>query len=138
MFQPFDNPEGPSTRGVVKPLAFTGRTPEETAYDRELRDVLEKAILRLPEDYRLVFMLRDVEEMSIEETAQCLKLSEVNVKVRLHRARALLRNELCAKAGAATLECFRFHASRCDRVVESVLKPLRREEKESHLYHTFG
>ena len=138
MFQPLDRTEESSSTSVVKLLAFTGRTPEEAAYDRELRDVLEKAILRLPEDHRLVFMLRDVEEMSTEDTAQCLKLSQENVKVRLHRARATLRNELCAKAGATTLQCFHFHASRCDRVVESVLTPLRREEKEVRLYYTFG
>ena len=121
MFQPLDNREESLSRGVLKPLASTGRTPEEKTYDRELGDVLEKAILGLPEGYRLVFILRDVEDMSTEEAAQCLNLSQENIKVRLHRARAALRNELCEKAGATTLQCFHFHASRCDRVVESVL-----------------
>ena len=90
-FQPLDNPEQSSMRGITA-HAPSGRSPEETAYDRELGSVLEKAILRLPEDYRLVVILRDVEEMSTEETAECLNLSQENVKVRLHRARAGFRN----------------------------------------------
>jgi RNA polymerase sigma-70 factor (ECF subfamily) len=123
-FEPLDNSEQSSTRGVMKPLASGGRSPEENAYNRELSSILEKAILGLPEDYRLVVILRDVEEMSTEETAECLNLSQENVKVRLHRARAGLRKELYALAGATAVQSFHFHAERCDRVVKNVVRVL--------------
>lgn len=123
-FQPLESSEQFSTRSVMEPLAFTGRNPEEKAYDRELENILEQAILALPEDYRLVFVLRYVEEMSTEETAHCLNLSQENVKVRLHRTRAGLRNELRARAGATAIQDFHFHATRCDRIVKNVFRTL--------------
>jgi RNA polymerase sigma-70 factor (ECF subfamily) len=96
------------------------RTPEQQAYDREVGSVLEKAVLALSEEYRLVFMLRDVEGMNTEETAESLNLTPENVKVRLHRARAALRRELFSTVGATAAHCFDFHAVRCDRVVGRV------------------
>ena len=122
-YQSLDN-AGESKGGVMGSLASAGRSPEEAAYDRELGDVLESAVLELPEDHRLVFMLRDVEGMTTDETAECLNLSPENVKVRLHRARAGLRKELYARAGATTVQSFQFHATRCDRVVKNVFKML--------------
>lgn len=100
------------------------RSPEQQAYDRELAAVLEKAVLALSEEHRLVFMLRDVEGLSTEDTAQCLSLTEENVKVRLHRARARLRKRLYEAAGATTARCFAFHAVRCDRIVKNVFQML--------------
>jgi RNA polymerase sigma-70 factor (ECF subfamily) len=70
-------------------------------------------------------VLRDVEEMSTAETAEALSLTETNVKVRLHRAHELLREELYARAGASAAQAFGFHATRCDRVVSAVLARLR-------------
>ena len=99
-------------------------TPESNASRSEMGSMLEKAILTLPDGYREVVVLRDIEEMSTTETAEALSLSEANVKVRLHRAHELLRNELMAMAGAARAEAFGFHASRCDRVVQNVLPRL--------------
>jgi len=58
--------------GIMDSLESNSPSPERSAYDRELGGVLEKAILRLPEDYRLVFTMRDMEEMSTAETAECL------------------------------------------------------------------
>ena len=103
----------------------TTRTPEQQAYDRELAAVLEKAVLSLSEQHRLVFMLRDVEELSTEETAHCLNLTQENVKVRLHRARAGLRKKLYQALGGTTTRSFQFHAVRCDRVVNNVFQSLR-------------
>ena len=111
---------------VMKSLTSTDRTPEQETYDRELSVVLEKAVLTLSEDYRLVLMLRDVEGMSTEETAQCLNLTQENVKVRLHRAHAMLRKKLRAAVGATTARCFQLHAVRCDRVVHGVFRTLGR------------
>src|SRR5215470_17150608 len=126
-FQTIDDSEE-SKGGVMGALASDGRDPEEAAFDRELGEVLERAILRLPEDHRLVFMLRDVEGMSTDETAESLGLTPENVKVRLHRARATLRKELYARAGATTAESFQFHALRCDRVVKNVFRTLGLQE----------
>lgn len=123
-FQALDNSEQFSTRNLMKQLESSDRNPEEKAYDRELGSVLENAILGLPDDYRLVFILRDVQEMSTEETAECLNISLENVKVRLHRARAGLRKKFYARAGATALQSFHFHAARCDRIVNSVFRML--------------
>ncbi len=68
--------------------------PDDVAENNELRAVLDKVIERLPEDYKIVFMLRDVEGLSTKETAEIMNLSVPAVKSRLHRARAFLRNEL--------------------------------------------
>ena len=69
--------------------------------DKELATLLEDSVEALPESYRLVFVLREVEKMDTRETAECLGLSEESIKVRLHRARALMRRELTARAGPA-------------------------------------
>jgi len=122
-FQSLDD-SGEFTGGTMKPLAAEGPSPEEAAYDRELRGVLERAVVELPEDYRLVFMLREVEGMSTDETADCLSLSSENVKVRLHRARATLRKTLFKEAGGTSAQSFQFHAPRCDRVVANVFRIL--------------
>ena len=98
--------------------------PEQQASSGEVRKLLEEAILALPDAYRAVLMLRDVEEMNTAEAAAVLDISEENVKVRLHRARALLRRELYARAGATSTAAFQFGAARCDRVVEAVFARL--------------
>jgi len=122
-YQSLDGSEE-SKGGIMDSLASHGRDPEETTYDGELGNVLERAILKLPEEYRLVFTLRQVEGMTTGETAECLGLTAENVKVRLHRARAALRKELYSRIGATTARSFQFHASRCDRVVNNVLRTL--------------
>ena len=99
--------------------------PEQQASTSQIRGLLEEAVEQLPEAYRAVFMLRDVEEMNTIETATVLDLTEENVKVRLHRARALLRKSLFAKAGVERKEAFSFHATRCDRVVKNVFDRIR-------------
>jgi RNA polymerase sigma-70 factor (ECF subfamily) len=98
------------------------RDPEEQAYDRELRAVLERAIEALPESYRSVFILRVVEGLDVNETASALDIGMEAVKTRLHRARALLRKELERGAGIIAPQLFPFHLSRCDRVVEGVFR----------------
>jgi RNA polymerase sigma-70 factor (ECF subfamily) len=111
---------------------FAGRlisvdNPERDTYDRELKAVLEHAIEKLPQDYRSVFILRIVEELSIKETAECLDLTIETVKTRLHRGRALLRKYLQYRAGILAPEIFPFHLSRCDRIVENVLQQIARQ-----------
>ncbi|MGH9338575.1 MAG: RNA polymerase sigma factor [Acidobacteriota bacterium] len=99
-----------------------GRDPEEQTYNGELRMVLEKAFDALSDDYRSVFMLREIEGLSTAETAECLEITEENVKTRLHRARALLQRELYSLAGANGSEAFQFLGARCDRIVARVLE----------------
>ncbi len=102
--------------------------PEQSTSRAEITRILEQAVLALPEQYRTVLMLRDVEEMSTAETAAALSITEVNVKVRLHRGRALVRKHLFARAGASAKAAFPFMGVRCDRVVERVFARL----SESH------
>ncbi len=98
------------------------RDPERQLYDRELKQVLERAIDALPESYRTVFVLRLVEGLSVAETAACLDVGEETVKTRLHRARSLLKKDLHRRAGLVATDVFPFHLSRCDRVVEAVFR----------------
>ncbi|MGB7622512.1 MAG: RNA polymerase sigma factor [Terriglobia bacterium] len=98
--------------------------PEQTTSDAELRQLLEEAVLDLPEQYRIVVMMRDVEELSTSETAAALEITEENVKVRLHRGRAMMRRGLFARVGETAKETFSFMGVRCDRVVARVLQRL--------------
>jgi RNA polymerase sigma-70 factor (ECF subfamily) len=109
---------------VMDSVVSSERSPEEKTYDREVGRLLGKAVLSLSEDYRLVFVLRDVEGLSTVETARCLDLTPENVKVRLHRAHAALRKHLYRSIGDGASRCFEFHAARCDRVVARVLEVL--------------
>src|SRR5689334_7218981 len=103
----------------------TDADPERQAYGRELGRVLEQAVDALPETYRTVFMLREIEGLSTTETAEGLGLGEEAVKTRLHRARAMMRRSIAERLGAAGREAFPFHADRCDRVVGAVLAEIR-------------
>jgi len=98
--------------------------PESETASVEMSKILEQAIESLPEAYRAVVMMRDVEDMSTAETAECLSLSEENVKIRLHRAHEMLRKELYANAKISAADAFPFHAPRCDRVVANVFARL--------------
>jgi RNA polymerase sigma-70 factor (ECF subfamily) len=88
----------------------------------ELKKAMERAIQDLPEKYRAVFILRELEEMSVAETKECLAISEVNVKVRLNRAKSMLRNSLSGIYKSENI--FEFHLSRCDRMVDNVMKQI--------------
>ena len=110
--------------GIMPAFQSNSPTPEANASRSELKGLLEEAILALPQMYRAVIVLRDVEEMNTAETAEVLSLTEANVKVRLHRAHELLRGELFTRAGASNTQAFDFHATRCDRVVCAVFERL--------------
>jgi len=94
-------------------------TPVTAAVNSELRSILNDAIGKLPEIYRSVFVMREIENMNIAETKECLNISEVNVKVRLNRAKALLRDILSAQYSKEDI--LHFHLSRCDHMVEKVM-----------------
>lgn len=95
--------------------------PEERAASRQALGLLESAIDRLPSIHRTVILLREAEGLSTEEAAHALGVSEAVVKVRLHRARAALRELLTRDLGRSAKDVFPFPAQRCDRVVRAVL-----------------
>lgn len=105
-------------------LTSPSASPEQQASSAEMGHLLEEGILALPENYRTVVMMRDIEEMSTADTATALNLSEENVKIRLHRARILLRKELFARVGAGRAKAFPFMGVRCDRVVKRVFEAI--------------
>jgi RNA polymerase sigma-70 factor, ECF subfamily len=96
--------------------------PEQQAFAGELRALIESAIEAMPEHYRVVFVMRDVEGLSTAESADCLDITEETAKTRLHRARMLLREALYQRAGIESGAAFPFPAARCDRIVAAVLE----------------
>lgn len=103
----------------------SGPDPENRAIGGELRSFLEAAVEALPEAYRVVFVLREVEGLSTLETANSLDVTEEAVKTRLSRARALLRRELMVRAGPSIARGFPFLGRRCDRMVAVVMTRVR-------------
>jgi len=99
------------------------QTPVSVTVNSELRSILNDAISRLPEIYRTVFVMREIENMNVAETKECLNISEVNVKVRLNRAKAMLRDLLSVQYTKDDI--LQFHLSRCDRMVDVVMKRIR-------------
>lgn len=100
-------------------------SPEGGAMRTELRRLLEKKIDALPLAFRTAFILREVEEMTIEEAAECLGVPEATVRTRVFRARALLRASLAEEMDLATADVFAFAGARCDRIVAGVLARLQ-------------
>lgn len=107
---------------VVESVKSSSPDPEQQLLNQEAMGFLQLAIDALPDPYRCVFVLRQIENMSTRETAACLDLTEETVKIRLLRARQMLRNELYTRAGASSSRAFQFMGVRCDRVVCRVLE----------------
>ncbi len=100
--------------------------PEERAAAREAVRLVERAVDGLAAPYRAVFVLREVEQLSTRETADALEIGEEAVKVRLHRARAMLRDALGEQVERAAPEAFPFLAPRCNRIVSQVMAAIAR------------
>ena len=98
--------------------------PEKTMAQREIQHVVEHAVDDLPEAFRMVFITRVIEGMNVEETAEVLGLKPETVKTRLHRARAMLRDNVEKKIGPVIMEAFPFAGKRCERLTDAVLKRL--------------
>jgi RNA polymerase sigma-70 factor, ECF subfamily len=113
---------GPEGGQIIPfPHMSTEMDPERSAAQREIRKLLEQSIDTLPEPFRVVFVMRDVEEMSIEETATALAIRPETVKTRLHRARRLLRRSLDDHLASTLKDAFPFAGARCARLTEAVL-----------------
>lgn len=100
-------------------------SPVTTTLRAEMRAMLERRIDELPVAFRTVFVMREVEEMTVEETAAALEIPPATVRTRLFRARALLRNALANDLDVATRDVFGFAGARCDRIVAAVLERTR-------------
>src|SRR5579864_9489121 len=120
--------EDTETMGALK---SPGADPERQAFAGELRVLIESAIEALPEHYRAVFVMREVEGMSTAESAECLDITEETAKTRLHRARMLLRGTLYERAGIESGAAFSFHAPRCDRIVARVFEQIEANDRSN-------
>lgn len=100
------------------------QTPEHLVARQEIRRMVERAVDRLPAAFRMVFILRVMEQLSIQETAETLGIPAATVKTRLHRAIQLLRQALGGELADALEEAFPFCGSRCDRLTRTVLSQL--------------
>lgn len=103
---------------------FANSNPEAEAARAEIRRLLEAALDDLPDAFRVVFVMREIEQMSTEETADQLHLVPETVKTRLHRARRLLRQALQEKLGSALHDTYGFDGARCERITATVLSRL--------------
>jgi RNA polymerase sigma-70 factor, ECF subfamily len=114
--------DGELSRAIEDASSDSPHCNPEVSFDRDrLRSTLESAIASLPARFRAVFMLREVEGLTIGETAQYLGVPAATIKTRDHRARAMLRRKLGAQFDGAGLPLFEFLRERCDRIVARVL-----------------
>jgi len=122
-------PEGEiDPSGVNDVVDESGESPSSAILRAEIRNLLEQKIDELPVAFRTVFVMREVEDMTVQETAECLSIPEATVRTRLFRARALLRDAIARDMDLAVLDVFHFAGERCDRIVETVLtSPLLQE-----------
>jgi RNA polymerase sigma-70 factor (ECF subfamily) len=101
--------------------------PDAAASRGEVRRLLERNIDALPDQFRTAFVLREVEEMSVDEAAACLGVPAATVRTRTFRARALLREAMAREVDVATVHAFGFAGDRCDRIVAGVLARWREQ-----------
>ena len=100
----------------------TNNDTDKIIQNRELGSIIEKALVQIPLDYRMVFSLREINGLNVSETAEMLNISEANVKVRLNRAKAMLRKEI--ESSYSANELFEFNLIYCNAMVENVMKKI--------------
>lgn len=105
---------------AIPMFTHTNNDTEKAVQNNELKQVIEKALSDIPFNYRMVFSLREITGMSIAETAELLRISPANVKVRLNRAKAMLRTEIEKKY--LPDELFEFNLIHCDAIVKNVMR----------------
>ena len=109
----------------------TSNQDDSQEVSKNLKRALESAISHLPSKYRVVFILREIEEVSVADTASMLEITDDNVKIRLHRAKNMLKDML--RAEASSLDIFAFHASRCALIAARVMGHIN-----SRMIYPFG
>jgi RNA polymerase sigma-70 factor, ECF subfamily len=115
-----------SAEGEEEAVDRRAEDPEERAASREAVRLVERAVDKLPAHYRSVFMLREIEGLSTADTAAALGIGEEAAKVRLHRARALLRETLAETVEQSAPEAFQFLAPRCNKMVARVMAAIEK------------
>jgi len=113
-------PQNPQAEIIQFPLNPSD-DPERTMAQRQILALVERATDSLPDIYRMVFVARVIEGLSIEETSELLGVRPETVKTRLHRARALLRKALDDQIGPVLLDAFPFAGRRCERLTQAVM-----------------
>jgi RNA polymerase sigma-70 factor (ECF subfamily) len=113
------------TEEMMADAVEPGPDPETHAVAADLMRHVEAEVAALPDAYRSVLLLREVEGLSTEETAVCLDVSADVVKTRLHRARTMLRDALYRRAGGSLQSMFTFGSARCDAMVARVMHDIR-------------
>ena len=121
MVIPLDSTTDQEDVAMIENMESPGELPENAAIRTQTRALIERRIDALPEVFRTVFVLRALEELSVEETAASLGIPEATVRTRFFRARALLRETLARDIDVALPEAFGFDGARCDRIVAAVL-----------------
>ena len=121
---PLDEQREDKSGAEVIEFRATSSDPEKSVAQRQIQAVVEQAIDDLSEPFRLVFIARVIEEMSIDETADLLGLKPETVKTRLHRARGMLRENVEKEIGPVLLDAFPFAGQRCERLTDAVLRRL--------------
>jgi RNA polymerase sigma-70 factor (ECF subfamily) len=117
----------PAAQGSETPMDVEDRraaSPSEVTFRAEVRRILERRIDELPLAFRTVFVMRDVQDMSVQETADALGIPEATVRTRLFRARGMLREALQREIDDASIDVFSFAGDRCDRIVASVVRQI--------------
>jgi len=114
----------PLSAEVAPSAALFQPSPEADAARTEIRHLLERAVDRLPPAFRAAFVLRAVEQLSVEETAAILEVPAETVRTRFFRARGLLQKDLGRKLASVLEDSFPFDGARCDRVIDKVLRRL--------------
>ena len=107
---------------------FSGSNHDDTerqVSNKELNGVIESAVQHIPMDYRLVFSLRELNGLSVQETAKALNITETNVKVRLNRAKAMLRKEV--EKMYSVEDIYQFNLVYCDKIVANVMKVILKD-----------
>src|SRR5688572_13153612 len=118
---PFDHRASGQDIPEVDVADTRAESPSDTAFRGEIRRIIERRIDELPVAFRTVFVMREVEEMTVDETAEALGIPAATVRTRLFRARALLRDSLERDIDTAKAGVFAFAGARCDRIVAGVL-----------------
>lgn len=122
-------PDDTAAEIIPFPLSATQNAdPERAMAQRQLLDLVEQATDALPEAFRLVFVARVIEGLSVEETADLLALPAATVRTRLHRARKLIRMRLEEQVGPVLIDAFPFAGMRCERLTEAVMARLDLQE----------
>jgi RNA polymerase sigma-70 factor, ECF subfamily len=116
--------KGQRTEAEIIQFPQTSNDPERTMAQREILQLVERSIDNLPEIFRIVFVTRVIEGMSVEETADLLSLKAKTVKTRLHRARRLVREQLDKQIGPIVMDAFPFGGKRCDRMTNFIMQRL--------------